>query len=70
MTSGKYIIELSVESETSLDVIRLSHLIEQATRQIIPSIPLPLTFGEIKVLLPRAVKASAKKATSGNQSLS
>lgn len=62
MTSGKYIIELVVESPTSLDVIRLSHLIEQASRQIIPTIPLPVTLGEVRVLLPRAVKHPAVKA--------
>jgi hypothetical protein len=62
VTPGKYTIELVIESPTSLDVIRLSHMIEQATRQIIPSIPLPVTLGEVRVLLPRAVKHPAVKA--------
>lgn len=64
MQEGKYTIELSIHSPTSLDVIRLSHLIEQATRQIIPTLSLPLTLGEIRVLLPRATKV-AKKAQNG-----
>ena len=61
MTSGKHTIELSIHSPTSLDVIKLSQALEQATLQLIPSLSLPVTLGEIRVLLPRAVKTSAKK---------
>lgn len=64
MLSGKYTVELSIHSNTSLDVIKLSHALEQALQQIIPSLSLPVTLGEIKVLLPRATKV-AKKAQNG-----
>ena len=65
MQQGKYRIELSVESNNSLDVIRLSQALAQAAAQFI-SVTLPhLRLGEVKVLLPHAVKQSAKKASDG-----
>lgn len=60
MLEGKYTIELSIHSPTSLDVIRLSHMLEQAVAQILPVTLPALTLGEIKVLLPRATKVAMK----------
>ena len=64
MTPVTYRIELCIDSQTWLDVIKLSQAIEQATLQLIPALSLPVTLGEIRVLLPRATKV-AKKAQNG-----